>query len=434
MTENDGTKTSTWLETAKEKLTKDLEHYTFEYEMLKEAVTNEWNESIRKNDGTYPAPQNGWGLYEKILCAYGIIVAIICGYFILSASGLLPPLILNLGVPVNAWFVLTILLLAYTAAGIRLVSLDELAGIKFLGRALKIPNAGLWLILPGPMLLYKIGRQYRDDRYPSKDPNKIYRVSSDEQSKTPGGDSIPPDMLAQGYVRPFYLVSGSPDTKEKGAEEAIVEPLHNRMVIDVQWTIRYRPNEENGGIFRILRNLMSGNEPFDERAKDLTQENAEQVILEMVGSLTPAQITGNKDLFNRVLTMRLRVAFLRLGIYVDNAALLEVNASHKTHEAIAGVPRAEANRITTEINAEADRIRLAKEGQGRGEARHAELNGEAQGILALMKETGLSGEQILASETAQKALKDGDLVLGLDGVKELFGLFGTATKRLRRTD
>ncbi len=392
-----------------------------------EEIAQEWAEN---KFGHYPQHKHtvATAKYKEIICIYLFIQAIVAitatiAYFFLKSQGLWGsiPLILV------CWQAL------HVAMSLRIVAVEDLAGISIFSKPLYVPQSGLYLIPFGIMSLSKANRNYKDVHFPGP-ADKIYRVSNKEQMEQKGGDAIPPEYLKLGYVRPIYTTTGQPkftkdELKErrrklrsKDIADVSLDPLDMQIVIDPQFFVQYRVNAAFGGIFRIIRNLSSKSGHIDGAIKDLLREQSYLIINEMIAEQTNATLIANRRLFNQVFIARLQLAVLRLGIDVRTGGITEMNASHKTHEEIAEISRELARRESKVI--QADTERRAKELKGRGDGRYEEeiLAGKGRGVKQYMADAEISGEEILASEAVIKALPDTTFVAGTEGVEKLFGL------------
>lgn len=397
-----------------------------------------WDEVVTNPDGTQTTTHHRGSLVEAIDAesrsepAYyenpALYWRIVLSYALVHLAIGIPTLIFLTsvvtevgGITINVGLTVLLLQLAHVLGSIRSIGVDDLAGIDFFGRPVKHVGPGLkfvpWLLLT----LTVVRRPYLDVRFPGR-PDTIYRTSTELQEKLLGGD-IP----KEGTVRPILVTTGEPKkiTAEEREELGRTNPLDQQLNIEISYFVRYRPNQEAGGIFRIARNLARGGK-IDERVRDLVREQSERDIKAILATQTTASLIENLALVNEVFTLRIQEAILRLGIQVDSrgAGLADVNPSHKTNEAQAEAARERFRRAQKILQAEAAAI-----------TEQLRLEALAKGYKAIAKATDTDGNAILASETAKAALseKADTIVLGSEGMAQLLGLVRAGQSMLGRT-
>lgn len=329
------------------------------------------------------------------------------------------------GVAINIGLTMWLLQVIHLAASVKTVGVEDLPGIDFFGRPLCQPKPGLYVIPYFLLALTRANRNYRDVRFPGH-PDKIFRVSEEEQKQRVGGDMPPVDS-----VRPIFVTTGEPRLNkedEKKKKEGEWNPLDDQQSIEYSIFVRYRPLERHGGIFRLTRNLgIRGKNPeeIDDIIKDLMREQSERDSKEIITQHSYVTLTENLALVNKVFALRLQAALMRLGIQVDlnGAGLVDLNPSRGTNVDQAEARRAGLRRQKTIIDADAEE-----------QKRHREGRGTAKAYAEIKKRADVDGEAVIASDTAKVALKDADsVVVGTAGVSELFGLVQAGKDMLTRT-
>lgn len=425
-----------WRERARNDLEKTRDHLKRQIKKVRGEIERETTDPKSRH---WYAPKNK-GYYWALVGAYLLAQAVV-GFdmanmtfgstpFFVNLAGLAvnsTPFIVNLGVPVDLPLAVLLLQIVHFAASIRSVEVDKLAGLTFFGRPLYELHSGLYVIPRGLVRLVTASRNYRDKRFPGP-ADQIYRVSAEEQKKSPFGDAPPP---GSGMVRPILVTTGEPKlTREEQKQQkgGVSNPLDRQLSVEIAYYARFRPNQEFGGIFRIARNLTSQSNDIDDRIEDLIQEQSERDIKSILTQLTPATIIENWSLINEVFVLKLRLGVLRLGIDIDNGSGLDdLNPSHSTNEAQAEVAREEFKKAATIRKAEAEREKRTLEGQGAANAELARLKAVAEGTNKIKDNLKVPGETVMAAEAA-RTLGDKTVVLGAEGVAQVTGLVDVLRK------
>lgn len=331
--------------------------------------------------------------------------------------------------PIYPALLLLLLQALHLGASLRTIKVDDLAGVDFFGRPLFEPKTGLYVVPRFILTLTTTNRNYRDVRFPGH-PDKIFRISAEAQQKSPTGDMPPADS---NQVRPIYVTTGEPaltPDERKERKTGIANPLDEQLNIEVAYFVRYRPNQEHGGIFRLIRNIGGIRGKTAEETKgvieDLLREQSERDIKSILTQQTYATTVENWVLVNEVFALRLQQSVLRLGIQIDprGAGLDDANPSHDTNEAQMEVARERFRRNQTVIKADGDGKRIVTLGRSNAEADKLRLEALAKGYEKIKAGLGVDGNAVIASETVKAALseKTDTLVLGTGGIEQLFGL------------
>lgn len=334
--------------------------------------------------------------------------------------------VVSAGVPVNVGVLLLILQVFHLFGSFRSIGVDDLAGFSLYGRPWYVPKSGLYLVPTGILKVIRANRNYKDKRFPGP-ADKIFRVSTDLQDKREGGD-IPPE--SSGLFRPIYVMTGEPqlsaEEKKELAESDGGNPYDRQLVVEISYFVRYRPEQQYGGIFRIARNLSAQTGDIDARIEDLVREQSERDMKSIISRNTAATIIENWDLINEAFILKLTLATMRLGIDIDTkgGGLNELNTSHKTNEEQANVARALFKKTAAITSAEAEGTARQKIREGEAKGELAWLTAQATGRKKIKEELSVSGESILASEAVRNVLPNTDVILagGEGGMKDMMTL------------
>lgn len=420
MATNPDNEPTTWRNKASKRLADLEKRYTKELADLKE----EMRRNLAEEPHLYPHP--GW--YTGSIIVYALL-HIAVGIVATSMLDVVTP-----DIPVNVGLLILILQVVHIFMSLRSVTVDNLAGIDFFGFPISTPKSGLYVVPFGLMRLNVASRNYKDPRFPGP-PDKIYRVPLKKQEEREGGD-MPPE----GKFRPIYVTTGEPDLSQTERDERKrdgANPLDEQLNIEVSYFVRYRPHQEYGSIFRLVRQISAQGKDIDKAVEDLLREQTERDIKELIAGQTTATIIENQDIFNDVFTLKTQVAVLRLGIDVDRAGLAEINPSHDLNTAQRNARKAAFTRIETITNADAEREQIIRRGQGAAEAERLRLVAIAEGYKKIKDDTGASGEAIIASETAKEVIGEraDTVLLGAGaGLSDLLGIVKAGQQVLKKPE
>lgn len=398
-----------WRESAKEDLKKTVGELKGEIQEEERDIAGR----ARVDMALYPPPPR---VYWTTVGVYVAVMVLLGFYAWISLTALVIPV----GIPVNVGVAILLLQVLYFIDSLQSIGVNDLAGFSLFGRPWHVPKTGIYIVPRGILTLIRADRNYKDERFPGP-ADKIFRISEEKQRERPGGD-MPPE----GMVRPIFVTTGEPKLtdEEKKQLKGGGNPLDQQLSVEIAYFVRYRPNQEHGGVFRIARNLSAQTGDIDQRIKDLVREQSERDMKSVLSRLTLATIIENWDLVNEIFILKIRLAVLRLGIDIDKrgGGLDDINPSRETNVAQAEVAREQFRKLATITKADAEREKRIREGEGAGRAEQARLEGLAGGYKKIKDDLGIGGESVIASETAKASLGKTTLVVGTGGVKELFGL------------
>lgn len=306
----------------------------------------------------------------------------------------------------------------------RSVAKDEVGGTFFYGRPLKKARSGLHYVALGVIQLEKITTIRSQFQLPGE-PEEIF-----------WGDEH--DPLEPGKVRPMILPTGKPkDEKElkKSGGDAILNIQSN---LRTEAIVAFAVADPLSFFARIgsLKN-----------AQQQLRDIAQRCLGPEFRKYTVGEIIANFDAINQALLgavqretgpesdtgswgLTISAAYMLPIVLPKRIADQMVEIAKKRAEARteeAGIFVEQAKAKQTVIQADAQRYKDTEVGLGKASAAQAlkkgELVGEAQGYKAQMKALGVSGEVILAAQTAQDAFANADSIIvgGESGMRDLLG-------------
>jgi regulator of protease activity HflC (stomatin/prohibitin superfamily) len=405
-----------WRNAAKDELVKTARQLEDELVLIDRQIRIEGSK-----DADLVPPHPVW--YWSTVASYNIAQLTLAFFALFSLTKIVMPI----GIPVNLGIVIFLLQTIHFAMSWHKVDVSHMAGFKLFGRPWYSATNGLYQVPWGIISVVWADRNYKDKRFPGP-ADKIYRVSSELQTTTPGGD-MPPQ--GRDLFRPIFVLTGEPRFTDKDIgrlkeDSSLLNPLDKQLTVEISYFVRYRPDQDYGGIFRIARNLSSETGNIDERIEDLIREQSERDMNAILKRHTTATINENWDLVNEVFIRKLRLSAVRLGIDIpdEGAGLANLNPSHITNEDQANVVRAlfKKDAIVTLGEAEGLRLRKVREGEAAGEL--AWLNAQAAGRKAIKDSLIVDGDAVLASEAVREVLKETDVILagGEGGMSDLMRL------------
>ena len=384
-------------------------------------------------DGTYAVRSVAYLVIVIAYLAVQLITGVVALYFVSVEVQLAEDF------AIYPMLMLLLLQALHLGVSLRTIKVDDLACIDFFGRPLFEPKTGLYVVPRFILTLTITNRNYRDVRFPGH-PDKIFRISAEAQRTSPTGDMPPADSK---QVRPIYVTTGEPTLtpdERKERKTGIENPLDEQLNVEVAYFVRYRPNQEHGGIFRLIRNIggIRGKTAAEtqEVIVNLLQEQSERDIKSILTQQTYATTVENWALVNEVFALKLQQNILRLGIQIDprGAGLDDANPSRGTNEAQMEVARERFRRNQTVIKADGEGKRIVTLGRSNAEADKLRLEALAKGYEKIKAGLGVDGDAVIASETVKAALseKTDTLVLGTGGIEQLFGLVKAGQNMLEK--
>lgn len=336
---------------------------------------------------------------------FGLVV-----YLIIVLAGLATGTALLLGTSLGAagfWILATtcvhIIMSIYSRA------VNQVGHIEFYGMpVLEMKRTGLYLAPWGLFQVYLY------------DASLLERERPGNPDEIDWGDEKEP--LKEGKVRPMRFQTGAPD---KALDEKYKNDPFNAQYIIAMSALFVYVIHDSLAFRRSLRTV----EDADEALFDIISAS----LLELVASYKgAAHFRDNIKELNDAIDGRMREKTRGWGIKMVRAGMTQVNYGHETSDAIAKVVRANVEATATITAAEANKKKLQLDGEGRGAAERAVIEGRAKGLAAL-KALGVSPDLAVNAETMRivGGNANNNLIFGANGLQELVTLNATIGKSER---
>jgi regulator of protease activity HflC (stomatin/prohibitin superfamily) len=342
----------------------------------------------------------------------------------------------------------------YTILSIRVSKIDQVAALVFLGKPLYELNPGPHLV---PFGLFTMPVEIR---------TVIQRELPGEPEKVWYGEGDTPD----GKVDPLRIPTAESTKKS-------TDPLENRMTLEPALVLRFRiKTQGNNNFIKFIQTVGT----VDEAVKQLTDTSV-RAVSEEYASRTPKLIIAELAKIQRVLKLRSEILVgdrcghetdeedekgnkkicskttsgkdccedsnhetswrPAWGIDVLEVSVKVVGLSHTVNKAMRDVPAAGYRKKMTITDAEAEQIRLTKEGLGVAAANHAKekgtLTGRAEGLQEMMSRLKIDPDEpmsLVQIETLREALENSQhtIIAGSSGISDLLGMVVAAQETLKR--
>lgn len=311
------------------------------------------------------------------------------------------------GLALNTGPLPLLLAAAYLVASFKQVAADQVAGAYFYGKALVRLAPGPHFVPFGLMQIRSESRLVQEFQAPGE-PEKVFK----------GDDG---ELLPEGMVRPIRAVTRAP--KPDDGENQILDV---QMTLTLSFVVQYAIVD----IFDYVANFESP-ATVEMQLRDIGEvtlaervtQNTPRTFIEQLGSVNADLITAVKDRFQNS------------GINIISVRLISPDVSHGVSTALASIPIAKATAQATIIAADAEKIRLTREGEGTAAATLADRLANAKGALAdleararggkkMMKDLKVDGPTVVASETVRNINEKTDVIVvgGEGGMRDLMGL------------
>ena len=295
----------------------------------------------------------------------------------------------------------------YTAVSLHQVGPTELGARIFLGRPIDQVSSGFILVPFGFFKLIKETRLIIQKEFPDN-PENIYR-----------GEGLPP----AGKHHPIRIPFGKPEKKDTatGAPKDVLEkdPLDMRLIEEVVPIVRFRISDYIA-FLTVIKTV-------DEALNQL-QDLCVSVLSEEFGKVTPAQVIADFESYNKKLTDEIQLNVETWGIVLESARIKNISFSHELNRTVQKIAEETALGKASVIKAEAGKKAAVLEGEGKGLAIKAELDGRTLGLKKMQKDLNLPSEVILSTETAPAITSNPGqktIIVGSEGFKDLMAM-GTA--------
>lgn len=291
----------------------------------------------------------------------------------------------------------------YTALSFKIAPADTYAGAYFYGKALVKLGSGPHFIPRWLMQLEPKSRLVQEFQCPGE-PEKVFRGRDNEPLPSP-------DM-----VRPIRVVTRAPQEGETGI-------LDTQMTLIVSFVVQYIITD----VFDFIANFGDS-----AQVEKQTRDIGEVIIAEAASDTTPAGFITKLPETNKHLATEMADRLDHLGIKIVSVRLISPDVSYEVSAALAGIPKARALAEQAKVTAEGERVRLTEEGKGKASAEQAMLIARATGRKKMMTELEVSGDAVLAAETAATLSSANTIVIGANGgMRDLMGIVAAAQSTLQ---
>lgn len=299
---------------------------------------------------------------------------------------------------------------AYTYLSLHQIDTDRHGGIYFFGMPLIRVSSGLKYAPAFLTQVRTVSAHMQEFQFPA-DPELVYRGSDKDELP-----SITIDEKPQQMVRPIRMVTRAPTNKETGH-------LDVQMTLVVNFVVQFQITD----IFDFITNF--GDIPY--LARQL-RDVGEATLAEDITKRTAGKVVTELPAINLHLFSEIQARLQKAGVQIRSARMLSPDITHEVSTAFANVPIKRAEAEQTRISAAAERDKRTEEGVGTANARRALLTAEALGRKQMMDELSVSGETVVASETARDGLKEADvIVVGAEGLKDAMGFVKAAQSAMK---
>lgn len=286
--------------------------------------------------------------------------------------------------------------LAHIALSFKIVRQDELGGLLFFGKPVKVVDSGFVLCPAGLLQLIKLPKKPIQVQFPG-DPEKIFKGTDEDYFKLS-------EKERNEVFLPIRATTGKPKENKSGEGDI----LNTQMTLEVNFYVRWKI--EHFWVFLIRIGSI-------DEANRQHRDSGERVIIQAVASRTPAEVIEALPVINEELSAKLEEITEDWGVYIIETAMLSPDVSRSVNVALRDVvvKKAEARQMV--VIAEAEETKRTREGKGSANAKEAELKALAEGARAL----GVDGQAIIDLEKA-RALASGKTTIFIDGGQSLTGI------------
>lgn len=269
----------------------------------------------------------------------------------------------------NWGFALILAVVLYTIASFRQLAPTELGARTLFGKPIDQVSSGFVFVPFGIVGLEVAPAIFIQDELPS-DPQNIFR----------GDGEVP-----LGKFPPIRIPFGLP-TEEND------DPYDHRMTQEVVPVITWRIED----FVTFLTTIGS-----KEEARRQMEDTAVAMLTEAFAKITPAIALKELERHSDELKTAINDRVDGWGIELKSVKIKAINFNHELNTAILNVPQATVNAKASIITAGAKKKELELLGEGAGNAEKAVLEGRTSGLKKMATELGLTGNAVLAAETAR---------------------------------
>ena len=311
---------------------------------------------------------------------WGSIIAFAALVLILSIIGVLMSLSGNI-----FGYGLIFAAVVWLGLSIRVLELEDIGGVTLFGIALKNVSSGPTLVPNGLQRLRLYKRTVQQRQFPG-DKEEIF-----------GGDDK--DPLPPGMVRPLRIMTGEP--------EDVNSVLDIQMAVELQYYLRIQISDP------LKFALQFGDlEEFWRQIRDTGDRVLTRKISQIPGVGVLIQEISN---LMEDMTKKFEEIAKKGGVTIVETGLNSPDITHSLSKAVRDIGITRAQATATKVAAEAEKVRLTEEGEGRAAA-------EAILIEKISEKLETAGEAAQAVYIGERGLGDKTTILGTEGLAQAFGL------------
>lgn len=290
---------------------------------------------------------------------------------------------------------------------IRIVSEKDYAGITAFGKPAHEVDSGPHIVPLGADLAM-LPKEIQQYEFPDE-PEKVSKRRDSEG-------------LLPGESRPMRVMTGP------GEEKHGDDPLNTRLALEISSVTAFRLKAD--GFFEMWIRIPGATweDKLIEVRKRLRDTNDIELTEEFARRASPEILKEIKSINTR-LHGELQNAVNEYGVEIVEAKLKSPDFPVELNEQLAGiaVSMAKAKRVAIDAAAEKERLITVSEGDMQAGINlaavlEAELAAQGKGLAEAAKAAGMSIEDYVASWVAQKAITNGDMILGAEGIAQAIGL------------
>lgn len=327
----------------------------------------------------------------------------------------------SIGLP--AWQVFLGLAIIWLAASIKRLGPDELGAVLLWGKTMIPVRRGPKIVIVGIFQLERFRASRRNRQFPD-DVEFIQR--DDDKKALETVKVILPDgrEIERQKVRPMRMTTAKPKTKEEGGDPEDI--LNVQMTVDFTFWVRWIIVDP---FLYIVNTLGYDDASRAEMVEKQMRDTGETVLTILVSKRTPSQLISDMGVIQAELLTTFKKMAKGWGVEIDDLGLTSPDLSHDLATALRDIPMQKAKTVQQQaiadqvrISADAEAYRLEQEGKGLGAKKRLELTGEGQGYMEMAKILGIEGREALGAQVVRDTVGKGDLIVGMDGVKDVIAL------------
>lgn len=287
-------------------------------------------------------------------------------------------------------YTMAVIQVLYTLFSLRSVGPTEQGLLLFFGKPVKEVGSGLVYTPLGILNLIVETKNNMQDELPAE-PELIYH----------GDDPTPPE----GFFMPIRITFGPRATLTDGdpsndpaARIPVDDPYNKRLTAEVTPVITWRISSLKTFIEKV---------GSVENARKQMEDMAIAVFTEEFSQMTPAAALQRLNAVSKKLRNALEECVKDWGIEIVDAKIKPFGFSHALNSSVVMLSVAEQEAKQTATRAEGEKIRLTKEGEGRGLAAKAEYTGQAEGLEKMAAAANKPGGKLaMTTEAARIAYQN----------------------------